>query len=330
MYFYTRCAACLCFFISFLPATGQEVSIVTPKITLVLAYGDKATCIRSMIVNGQMVSSNIFTSFDAGTSLHLQAPPVLVRTAKVVKLSGIRYGHGIEEQWTFTITDRSIKWEIQRTLSRPLRVYEAGSPIFQFDDIGDWEGAYQGYGGLAWFSLFNDTVCAYGVHTTTSDFWNSRTGNGLRVAVDAPGKKVAMRYAKTADNRLTYAVTVSSASILPRLDSGTHRRRFIRGRTDVWAPFTMESGVQTVTLSYFNFNEKYGRGKFTGVNGTEVSAVLNTIARIGVIDSQHFGGNSWHTPYGPICLHEQYIAQLGLAIDDPAYLRGYQSCLDLV
>jgi Bacterial alpha-L-rhamnosidase 6 hairpin glycosidase domain len=55
---------------------------------------------------------------------------------------------------------------------------------------------------------------------------------------------------------------------------------------------------------------------------------LNTIARIGVIDRQHFGGNSWHTPYGPICLHEQYIAQMGLAINDPDYLKGYQQCLD--
>ncbi len=59
-----------------------------------------------------------------------------------------------------------------------------------------------------------------------------------------------------------------------------------------------------------------------------MNAVLNTIARIGVIDSLHFGGNSWHTPYGPICLHEQYIAQLGLGINDPAYLNGYKSCLD--
>ena len=65
-----------------------------------------------------------------------------------------------------------------------------------------------------------------------------------------------------------------------------------------------------------------------GINGEQVSAVLNTIARIGVIDKQHFGGNSWHTPYGPICLHEQYIAQMGLAINDKTYLKGYQQCLD--
>jgi hypothetical protein len=85
---------------------------------------------------------------------------------------------------------------------------------------------------------------------------------------------------------------------------------------------------QRITLSYFDFNEKYGRGKMTGLNGDQVSAVLNTIARIGVIDRQHFGGNSWHTPYGPICLHEQYIAQMGVGINDTNYLNGYRQCLD--
>lgn len=115
-----------------------------------------------------------------------------------------------------------------------------------------------------------------------------------------------------------------------RFDPGTQRRRYTRDTTDVWAPFTLDAGKtsQLITLSGFNFDSAYGRGKLVGINGTQVSGVLNTIARIGVIDKQHFGGNSWHTPYGPICLHEQYIAQLGLAINDSSYLRGYRECLD--
>ena len=74
--------------------------------------------------------------------------------------------------------------------------------------------------------------------------------------------------------------------------------------------------TSTVTLSWFDYKQASDRGKFVGINGDEVTSVLNTIARMGVIDKQHFGGNSWHTPYGPICLHEQYIAQLGLGIND--------------
>ena len=104
----------------------------------------------------------------------------------------------------------------------------------------------------------------------------------------------------------------------------------MRDTTDVWAPVRLPAGTttSTVTLAYFDYKQASDRGKFAGINGDEVTAVLNTIARIGVIDKQHFGGNSWHTPYGPICLHEQYIAQLGLGINDPNYLKGYRECLD--
>ncbi len=99
-----------------------------------------------------------------------------------------------------------------------------------------------------------------------------------------------------------------------------------RDRNDVWAPVTINAGrtSENITLAYFNFNDQFGRGNLVGINGEQVSAVLNTIARIGVIDKQHFGGNSWHTPYGPICLHEQYIAQMGLAINDRKLFKRIQ------
>ena len=150
------------------------------------------------------------------------------------------------------------------------------------------------------------------------------------VDVNPPGKQVAMDYSRTTDDKMTCTIVASPEEMQPRFDSGTHRRRYVRDTTDVWAPFKISAGKtsQSITLSYFNFKEKFDRGNFVGINGEQVSAVLNTIARIGVIDKQHFGGNSWHTPYGPICLHEQYIAQMGLAINDNNYLKGYQQCLD--
>ena len=316
-------------------APPKLVTIRAAGITMQLDYGDHAS-ITSLTVNGQQVigsTDGIFTSVTVGgktySSLQLTSVPVLTVTKDTIRLSGIRYGN-VTETWIFTPAHQSIQWTIRRRLSRPLYVEASESPVFQFDHIDTWEGAYQGYGGLAWFYLFNEKLCTYGVHTQVSTFWNSKTGNGLSVSVDASGKQVAMRYTRTLENRLAYAITVSDQAMLPRFDSATHRRRYIRGRTDVWAPFTLAPGEseQCVTLRAFDFNQRYGRGQFVGVNGQEVSSVLNTIARIGVIDSLHFGGNSWHTPYGPICLHEQYIAQLGLAIDDPAYLKGYQSCLD--
>jgi hypothetical protein len=316
---------------------AKTIVISNAKLNMVLDYGDKASIV-SLSINGQKIiskSDGMFTSVNIGgtlySSLHLKGSPTLVKASNTIRLNGISYGDDrttIKENWTFTISATAIKWAIQRSFSQPTIVQEAAMPVVHFDDINTFDGAYQGFGGIAWFYLFNEKLCTYGVHTQSNNFWSSKTNNGLSISVDAPGKKVAMKYSRTNEDRLAYTVTVSGKEMLPQFDSGTNRRLFIRNRTDVWAPFTATASTQTITLGYFNVKEKYGRGKLAGINGQQVGAVLNTIARIGVIDSLHYGGNSWHTPYGPICLHEQYIAQMGLGINDPDYLKGYKSCLD--
>ena len=347
MFIKNLCLVITCFSGLLLPVISQGsprkdssiFRVSSPKITMTIDCDNKAS-ITSLVINGQEVISSkdgIYTAVKAAgmlySSMHLKEKPVVQQTPQRTIISGISYGNEnitIQESWIFTRVGEAIQWEIKRALPRAVKAEEAGMPVLNFNNIDTWEGAYQGYGGLAWFYLFNEKESTYGVHTRSSNFWNSKSGNGLTVAVDAPGKQVAMKYSRTNDNRLAYTVTVSNNAMIPGSDSGTNRRLFVRNRTDVWAPFTMPAGASTqrITFSYFDFNEKYGRGKFAGINGTAVSAVLNTIARIGVIDSLHFGGNSWHTPYGPICLHEQYIAQMGLGINDPDYLSGYQSCLD--
>jgi hypothetical protein len=182
---------------------------------------------------------------------------------------------------------------------------------------------------LAWFYLFNEKQCTYGVHSDCSTFWNSTTGDALKVAVSANGKKVAMKYSRSADDHLIYNIAISDSELTCRYEA-EKRSRFIRGKTDVWNSFMIPAGkfVETITLSALNYNVIYNRGKFAGINGKQVTNVLNTIARIGVIDDKHFGGNSWHTPYGPICLHEQYIAQFAIGINDETYTQGYKKCLD--
>jgi len=313
----------------------QEVTISNGGISLVLNYEHGAS-ISSMVINGRKVinsADGIYTSVNVGgtvySSLNLTGTPELVKKGNVISLNNIRYG-AIRENWVFTISKKTIKWDIARSISNGIIINDAALPTFNFDSINTWEGAYQGYGGLAWFYLFNEKLNTYGVHTRSSNFWNSKTNDGLNITVDAPGNNVAMTYTRTNEDKLAYTIGVSQGEMRFKTDSDTHRRRFVTGRTDVWAPFTAKPGTshETITLSAFNFNDKYGRGIFKGIDGDKVGAVLNTIARIGVIDSLHFGGNSWHTPYGPICLHEQYIAQMGLGINDPAYLRGYQTTLD--
>jgi len=318
---------------------AQSTTIRSGNLALTLETGDRAA-IHSLVVNGQQViggADGAYTSLTIGdntySSLHLLSAPAITQRKDSTIVDGIRYGDEkspIRERWSFVSSGGAIRWTIERTLPAAMRVEGAATPVFQFDGVDVWDGAYQGYGGLAWFYLFNEKLCTYGVHTRLSSFWSSKTGNGLDVSVEAPGRQVAMRYTRTNEDRLAYGITVSNVPLLPRYDSGTHRRRFIRGKTDVWAAFNQAAGKSsaTIVLAPFNVNERYGRGHFAGLDGGRVNAVLNTIARIGVIDSLHFGGNSWHTPYGPICLHEQYIAQMGLAINDPHYLQGYQDCLD--
>ena len=317
---------------------AQSLTFGNAKIQLTLDYKTKAT-ISTLTVNGEKVIESpegvyslLRTRTATYSTLHLLAKPLATRTGNTITLSGIVYGDKdltIKETWRFIITADNIQFNIDRTLSEPVRIEQASLPVFTFKSIDTWEGAYQDYGGLAWFYLFNQRSETYGVHSNSSKFWNSKTNNGLSVTVDAPGNEVAMSYSRTMTDQLAYSISTAPNEMLPRFDSGTNRRRFLRDSTNVWAPYNAAGKTtESITLSCFDFKKIYGRGKLTGINGDQASAVLNTIARIGVIDKQHFGGNSWHTPYGPICLHEQYIAQLGLAINDPDYLKGYQQCLD--
>ena len=319
--------------------TEKKVVFGNGRIKMTLDYNQKAN-VSSLIINGQQVIQDdagiyslIKTQDSTYSTLQLLTQPEVKISANTIILSAITYGdkaNPINETWTFNIIADSIEFNISRTISKSVTAEKVSLPVFTFKSMDTWEGAYTDYGGLAWFYLFNKKLDTYGVHSSTTQFWNSKTGNGLTVAVDVPGKQVAMSYNRTTVDKLEYTIAVAEHEMLPRFDSGTHRRRFIRDTTDVWAPVRISAGTtsERITLSYFNYKKESDRGNLTGINGEQVNAVLNTIARIGVIDKQHFGGNSWHTPYGPICLHEQYIAQMGLAINDSNYLKGYKQCLD--
>ena len=268
------------------------------------------------------------------TSLNIPINPVISINGNTATISGIDYGDkdlSIRETWTLTLLKEDIKLDISRTLSKPILAEQMGFPVIQFAEKDTWEGAYQDYGGLAWFYLFNKPWDSYGVHSSSSRFWNSKTGNGLLVNITSPGNQVAMNYLRSSfQDRMACAVALSKNEMVYRFDPDTKRRRYVRDTALVWAPTLLPAGTtrETITLSGFSFEEQFGRGNLKGIDQQQVSGVLNTIARIGVIDKEHFGGNSWHTPYGPICLHEQYIAQMGLAINDNTYLKGYQQCLD--
>ena len=307
------------------------------KIMLTLDYNRKCN-ISELKVKGQVVISGgagifseIKTPVDTFTTLKLKSVPEVKIGENYVNVNNIRYGNDettIIENWRFIISKSDIIFKIERNISRPLIIKDAGFPSINFDNINIWNGAFLGYGGLAWFYLFNQKLCTYGVHSDCSVFWNSETGNALKVAVSVPGKQVAMKYTRSNDDKLIYNISVSDNELTCRY-AAEKRSRFIRGKTDVWDSFKVSKGeyIQTITLSYMNYNKEYNRGNLEGINGKDVTNLLNTVARIGVIDKNLFGGNSWHTPYGPICLHEQYIADFAIGIDDESYIDGYKQCL---
>jgi hypothetical protein len=318
--------------------TEKVVVFGNSKLQLTLDYNRKCN-VSGMEVNGQHVisgSAGIFSSVRTATntysSLKLISDPVIKINQNTVTVSNIKYGNNEElviENWKFNISETEIRLDIERNIPKALIVEEAAFPSFNFINMKTWDGAFLGYGGLAWFYLFNQKLCTYGVHTGSSVLWNALTGNAMKIESSAKGKQMAMKYSRSDDDKLICNISVSDSELTSRYES-EKRSRFIRGKTDVWDTFSVPAGkyIQSVSLSYINYNEEYNRGKFVGENGKQVTALLNTIARIGVIDEKHFGGNSWHTPYGPICLHEQYIAQFSIGINDEAYTQGYKRCLD--
>jgi hypothetical protein len=319
-------------------ASGKVITFGNSKITLTLDYNGKCN-VSELNLNGQSVisgASGIFSAITTSTgsysTLKLAIDPIIKVSENSVTVSNITYGSNQEivtENWHFLLTETDIKFDIERNFPKPIAIQEAAFPSFTFNSINTWNGAFLGYGGLAWFYLFNAKLCTYGVHSNSSVFWNSTTGNALKVSVSVPGKQVAMKYSRSNEDKLIYTIAVSDSELTCRYET-EKRSRFIRGKTDVWDSFTASAGkyFQSINLSYINYNEDYNRGNFVGENGKEVTTLLNTIARIGVIDEKHFGGNSWHTPYGPICLHEQYIAQFAIGINDDSYTEGYKRCLD--
>jgi len=287
---------------------------------------------RPLVGPGGSAYSGFRTGPDWHTTGELTGAPGVVSAADSVKITGIRYSCGeaaVEESWRFAFDGSDILWTIDRVLPLALTLDENAFPAIRFGNIDDVDAARLGNGGVAWLRLFNDSAIAYGVHTNLLTFWKTGEERCLRLGIRPDHASSAVALSR-AGRSLTSLFSASPTDLQYRYDPGTHRRRFIRGSTDVWQPTKYPAGGyrQVLRISSPGFLEEVGRGTFPGIDGGAVTSMLNTIARLGVIDSRLYGGNSWHTPYGPVCLHEQYIGQFGIAIDDENYVAGYKDCLD--
>jgi hypothetical protein len=275
------------------------------------------------IFSAVKVNENWFT-----TRSGIQTPNVTIKKNSVV-IENIFYGEGgnkIKETWILVPSSEYIDWTIERQYPGSLTLEDTGFPQWSFNSMETWTGALLGTGGVAWCKLFNRVNASYANHTGEVALWNQTNKSGLRITpVEQPGQYYAIRFSRQPDNKWTLNHTVSK----DRLNTKHALTRFIRDKQDIWDSVKAQGKVRaTYRLQAFNYDQAYYRGDFPGLNGESIRAVLNTIARVGVIDEYIIGSNNWHLSAGFAVLHEQWIAQMGLAINDPNYLENYQKTLD--
>lgn len=261
------------------------------------------------------------------TQKDIRTPEVSVKKNSVA-IGNIEYGEGnmiIKEKWIFDVSSGHVDWSIERQYPQSVTIEDTGFPQWSFNDMETWTGALLGTGGVAWCKLFNRVNASYGNHTGEVALWNQGNKSGLRITPMDPGVNYAIRFSRQPDNKWTLNYTASK----DRINTKQALTRFRRDRQDIWDSMKVNGNVSaTYRLQAFDYDKEYYRGDFAGLNGEAVRSVLNTIARVGVIDENIIGSNNWHLSAGFAVLHEQWIAQMGLAINDPNYLRNYQKALD--
>lgn len=156
-------------------------------------------------------------------------------------------------------------------------------------------------------------------------FWNKDRGISLRIMPAATeGRHVAVRFSRHPHGVFSFNYSVTDEE----LSTKHGQARFLRDKQDVWAPVKVAPGAVSVEyiLRGLDYNREYDRGTLKEFDSRSVREICNTVARLGAIDTRIHGSNSWYS--GCAVLHEHWIAQLGLAIDDPCYFRSYAETLD--
>ncbi len=262
------------------------------------------------------------------TSRELEQPSALSVEGNVVQVSGIRFRSGsvnAEEKWTFTVGRDSIRWQIERTYLSGGMLEATAMPSFTFRDMKTWTGALLGTGGVAWGKLFDRPLSTYGVHTGSATFWNAAADSCFQFSTLSARGQSALRFTREPVGGFSMDSEITREELKPRHDLA----RFRRESQELWAAFPVESEEHvsaTFELRARDFAQTFGRGDFKGFDTGAITELVNTIGRIGVVDDKIIGSNGWYSGYA--VLHEPWIGQMGLAIDDPNFLRNYARTLD--
>lgn len=317
-------------------AQAKRLRLNDGKQDLVLELNYDGRCmIDTMLVRGKSVlarETGACSAAKAGDAWYttrqgLASPSVSVEGGSVT-LSGIVFGGGgveIRETWVFNVLPEAIRWRIDRTYVTAGRLEDTYFPGWDFQNMGTWNGAFFDNGGVAWCRFFPDINASYGVHTGAVTFWNDTDNVCLRIEPQiSRGQCAAARFSRQPGDIFSFNYSVTSAPLAAK----RQQIRYYPHKQDVWAPFDVSPGTVSAefVLSTADYDKEYNRGAFAYFDGDSIRALLNTIARVGAVDTRIHGSNSWRSGYA--VLHEPWIAQMGLAIDDPHYFRAVSETLD--
>jgi hypothetical protein len=254
--------------------------------------------------------------------------PRVETTSNTLSITGIHFGGAgreIQEAWRFTVEADRIVWQVDRTYPSAIPIQDTGFPTWEFPNMSTWTGALLGHGGVAWTKLFHLTNSSYGVHNGKVTFWNQGEKACLRIVPEPlNGCQAAVRFTRQPNDAFTLNYSFTEQPLIAQHDLS----RFKRDRQDIWRPFSASQGTVSVrfTLSALDYDRAFDRGTFRGLNGHAIREICHTIARIGAVDELLLGSNGYYSEVA--VLHEPWLAQLGLAINDPDYCRAMSETLD--
>jgi hypothetical protein len=272
--------------------------------------------------------TSIKTSDDVFTSVESSSAAKILRRRNNVTIRNIVYGNEemrVSETWIFTVGGSTIDWRIERKYTRGGRLDDMAMPAWHFGDLTTWKAGILNTGGVVWCKYFENLNDTYGVHTNGVTFWETQTGNGLKIeSFSDSGDEIACSFSHALNDEFRLTQYLTPEELEPRYNLS----RFVSKKSDVFAPFNVGMGVASVTLhiSHCDYNREYDRGILPGIDALAVRELLNTTGRYGVVDKNITGGNGWITNWK--CLHEPFFAQIGMAVNDPAYIRNLASTLD--
>jgi hypothetical protein len=288
----------------------------------VKVFGREVLRKNSGVFSGIQISKEWFT-----TRGQIPSPQIHATDATLTVSNILFGGRGLEvnEVWRFSTQSNGIVWRVERSYLGNGLLEDMCCPGWEFEDLSTWTGGLLGNGGVAWCKLFNTTNASYGVHTAKVTFWNKAQLGCLRIVSSSPsGDSLSMRFTHLPNGAFGFSTYLTGGELVPK----NGLSRFQRNRSEVWQSFDVRPGTLTAEffLSALDYKAQFDRGQFCGLDGEAIREICHTIARIGVVDELLMGSNGYYSDCA--VLHEPWLAQMGIAIDDPDYVRALSDTLD--